>query len=189
MAGARHWARQAFNNQNDDEGYGPGSGSQSWWWTPVSSSTSYLLHTILTHAQAGMATRYAIVALLFFFVFAFFVGGYYHAQRRLRNGKEPLAYHRWMVRRRQTYYPPQPRYGWPQDPNAPAYGPTYGPSYGMEGYPPPPPAYNNAEVPPPVYQPPQGASKAMADQNFGQTNRAGESSSGGVAEPAATARQ
>ena len=33
MAGARHWARQAFNNQNDDEGYGPGSGSQSWWWS------------------------------------------------------------------------------------------------------------------------------------------------------------
>jgi hypothetical protein len=91
-----------------------------------------------------------------------------------------------MVRRRQAYYPPQPRYAWPHDPNAPSYGP----SYGMEGYPPPPPAYNNAEAPPPVYQPPPGATKAMADQNFAQTNRAGESSgSGGVAGPAATARQ
>ena len=180
MAGASHWKRQAFNNQNDNENYGYGN---SWWWTPVSSTTQHLLYVPrLTHAQAGLAVRYAIVALLFIFLFAFFIGGYYHAQRRLRNGQQPLAYHAWMVRRRQAYYPPQPRYAWPHDPNAPAYGP----SYGMEGYPPPPPAYNNAEVPPPVYQPPQGATKAMADQSFGRTNRAGESSaSGGVAGPAA----
>ena len=140
----------------------------------------------LINLQAGMATRYGIVAILFALVVLFFAGGYYHAQRRLRRGQPPLPYHRWMVRRRQQYYPPQPRYGWPTDPNAPAHGP----SYGMEGYPPPPPAYTNAEVPPPVYQPPQGATKAMADQNFAQTNRAGESSnSAGVAEPAASARQ
>ena len=132
-----------------------------------------------------MATRYAIAAILFAAILAFFVGGYYHAKRRLRNGQQPLAYHRWMVRRRQVYYPPQPRY----DPNAPGYGPNQGPSYGMEAYAPPPPAYNNAEVPPPVYQPPQGATKAMADQNFTQTNRAGESSaSADVAEPPASAR-
>lgn len=140
----------------------------------------------LIDSQAGMATRYAIVAILLALIVLFFAGGYYHAQRRLRRGQPPLAYHRWMVRRQQQYYPPQPRYGWPHDPNAPAYGP----SYGMEGYPPPPPAYTNAEAPPPVYQPPQGATKAMADQNFAQTNRAGESSnSAGVSEPAASARQ
>ena len=57
-------------------------------------------------------------------------------------------------------------------------GPRYQPSqyaryrssqfqgYPMEGYPPPPPAYNAADAPPPVYQPPEGASKAMADQNI-----------------------
>jgi len=136
---------------------------------------------MLMDLQAGMATRYAIVAILFALVVLFFAGGYYHAQRRLRKGQPPLAYHRWMVRRQQQYYPPQPRYGY--DPNAPG-------SYGMEGYPPPPPAYTNAEAPPPVYQPPQGATKAMADQNFSQTNRAGESSSSaGVSEPAPSARQ
>lgn len=132
--------------------------------------------------QAGLAVRYAIAAVLFFLILAFFLGGYYHAKRRLRRGQQPLAYHRWMVRRQMNYYPPQPRYGWPQDPNV-------GPSYGMEGYPPPPPAYNNAELPPPVYQPPQGATKAMADQNFAHTSRAGESSaSGGFAGPAGSAR-
>ena len=135
---------------------------------------------LLTTLQAGMATRYAIVAFLFGAILLFFVGGYYHAKRRLRKGQAPLPYHRWMVRR-QYYYPTQPRYAYPPDPN--------GPSYGMEGYPPPPPAYNNAEAPPPVYQPPQGATKAMADQNFAQTNRAGEGSgSGGLSVPAASAR-
>jgi hypothetical protein len=41
MAGAAQWKRQAFNNQNDNEGYSYGYGSrhESWWWTPVSSTT------------------------------------------------------------------------------------------------------------------------------------------------------
>lgn len=147
-----------------------------------------LQYAILMYLQAGMAVRYVLVALLFASIFFFFVGGYYHAQRRLRKGQQPLAYHRWMVRRRPAYYPTRPRYS-PHDPNAPGHAPN-GPSYGMEGYPHPPPAYNNAEAPPPVYQPPQGATKAMADQNFTQTNRAGESStSGAVSEPAPSARQ
>ena len=117
-----------------------------------------------------MAVRYSIVAILFAALLASFVGGYYHAQSRVRKGLPPLAYHRWMVRR-SYYYPPQQQqqYAYPQQN-----------SYGMEGYPPPPPAYDRAEVPPPVYQPPQGASKAMADQNW---RGAGEGS--GNAGPAA----
>jgi hypothetical protein len=133
---------------------------------------------VLISLQTGMAVRYAIVAILFFAILAFFVGGYYHAQSRIRKGLPPLPYHRWMVRR-SYYYPPQPRYMYPPEP------PRH--SYNMDGYPPPPPAYNNAEAPPPVYQPPAGATKALADQSFGQTNRAGEgSASTGVAVPAPT---
>lgn len=49
-----------------------------------------------------------------------------------------------------------------------------------QGWAPPPPAYNQWDAPP-VYQPPQGASKAAADQNFERT--AGESSVGGVGAP------
>ena len=130
-----------------------------------------------------MAKRYAIVAVIFALVL-FFVCGYYHARRRLSRGQEPLAYHRWMVRNRlRNMSHAQSRNAWPHHSNAPAYGQ----SYPMDEYPPPPPAY---EAPPPVYQPPQGATKAMADQNFSQTNRAGESSaSGGTAGPPDAARQ
>ncbi|KAK3714643.1 hypothetical protein LTR37_007623 [Vermiconidia calcicola] len=174
MAGL--WKRQAplDSNSSDSDyddaydngnGYGGYDGETSWWWTP-----------------AGMATRYAIVAILFAFILFFFVGGYYHARSRVNNGQQLLPYHRWMVRR-SYYQPAQPRYPFRQD----QYNQQ---SYGMEGYPPPPPAYSNEEAPPPVYQPPQGATKAMADQSFGGTNRIGEGSgSGGISAPAISARQ
>ncbi|KAK3675731.1 hypothetical protein LTR78_004372 [Recurvomyces mirabilis] len=138
------WKRQFSTNGDNgygDDGYGYGSGYdgyESWWWTP-----------------AGMAVRYVIVALLFASVLLFFVGGYYHARRRLRKGLPPLRYHRWLVR--QHILNSQQQYGRHQNPpNA----------YQMENYAPPPPAYNHAEMPPPVYQPPQGASKIMADQSY-----------------------
>jgi len=34
------------------------------------------------------------MALIFFLFLAWFVGGYYHAQRRMKKGLPPLAYHR-----------------------------------------------------------------------------------------------
>ena len=34
------------------------------------------------------------MALIFLLLLAWFVGGYYHAQRRMRKGLQPLAYHR-----------------------------------------------------------------------------------------------
>ena len=141
-----------------------------------------------------MTTRYAIVALLFFVLLAFFVGGYYHAKSRIRKGLQPLAYHRWMVKgnaTRTAFYPPPARQPYSRD--AYYHRPGDHQDYAMEHYPPPPPAYNNAEVPPPTYQPtpgpPPGATKAMADQSFSETNRVGESAGAGPAMPQAAARQ
>lgn len=140
----------------------------------------YML-TILCTCQAGIATRYAIIALLFGSVLLFFLYGYHHTQRRLRRGQEPSRLFRWMARRQQ-YYSPQPYGAYPQPPNHAAYQ--------MENHAPPPPAYTHAGVPPPVYQPPHGASKAMADQDFHGTNRPGEASaSGGLPPPPTAARQ
>ena len=163
----------------DDYDYYDG---QSWWWTPVRCGHSLSYHDrIANEQQAGMAVRYAVVAILFAFLLIFFVGGYYHARRRLRKGLQPLAYHRWMVRRhmrpqQQHAYMPQQRY--PQSQGYQNQG------YQMDHYAPPPPAYNHADAPPPVYQPPEGGSKVMADQSYVYTqplpqtpgHEAGESS-------------
>lgn len=125
-----------------------------------------------------MAVRYAIVGSLFALALLYFVGGYFHALRRLRKGLPPLRYHRWMVQRRLYmmnamnngqnnnngsggYYNSGAAYYGPPGSQQPGQG-----GYQMENYPPPPPAYNPQEVPPPTYQPPEGASKVLADQHY-----------------------
>ena len=131
-----------------------------------------------------MGIRYAIVALAFGILLLYFVGGYAHARRRMKKGLPPLAYHRWMVNRRL-----QPSYGMRYA--QPHYGQNQG--YQMENFAPGPPAYHNEEAPPPVYQPPQGSSKVMADQSFayGHQMENGQNSGAvpGVAPPPATAHQ
>ena len=105
-----------------------------------------------------MAVRYAVVALLFATILLFFVGGYVHARRRLNKGLAPLPYHRWMVRR--YMHPPSQQQGYQFHPQPQYQG------YQMENYAPPPPAYTAADAPPPVYQPPVGGSKVLADQSY-----------------------
>lgn len=119
-----------------------------------------------------MAVRYTIIILIFASIVIFFLGGYWHAQRRIRQGLPPLPYHAWMVRK--AYRRQQPQYN---------YNPYYqqpGPYQQQQGYamhenepPLPPPPYT---APPPAYAPPVGASKAMADQTFHAVERPGESS-------------
>lgn len=138
-----------------------------------------------------MAVRYAIVAILFGAILLFLVGGYYSTQRRLRRGQQPRPVFRWMVRRRQAYYynPHQPPYPPRQQQHYAHYSDPNSQGYGMHGYPAPPPPYSTGEMPPPVYQPPTGASKAMPDQNVEIVGRAGEaSSSAGVEQPPPVAR-
>nr|POF07872.1 hypothetical protein CFP56_66164 [Quercus suber] len=168
------WKRQSgvsteFGGSSADE-QTPGNNEGSWWWS-----------------TAGFTVRYIIVAVIFGALLLFFVGGYYHATRRVRKGLPPLPYHRWMVQRR--IWGSEPRYN--QYPHRPAHhvsqGYQQGQTYRMEGYAPPPPAYNSEHAPPPAYQPPQGGSKAMADQNFPVVHErsVGESSTGVAAPPPA----
>jgi hypothetical protein len=44
--------------------------------------------------QEASAVKWSIVAAIFLIAFLWFVGGYYHAQSRMKKGMPPLAYHR-----------------------------------------------------------------------------------------------
>lgn len=132
-----------------------------------------------------MAVRYAIIGVLFALILLYFIGGYYHARRRLSRNLPPLPYHRWMVRSRlrgPVYAHAMPTYQQPYYSQAQGYHAPQGSQGG--GYAPPPPAYGMHEAPPPVYQPPAGGSKVAADQHYVAV---GEASNGGPAAPAPAA--
>jgi hypothetical protein len=148
---------------------------------------THLTNQLTIPSQTGSAVRYTIVAVLFFLLFAYFVGGYWHARRRARKNLPPLRYHAWMLRRSTR----GPRYYYPQH-GAPMYNgnnqqnPYYGQqqqqhpdSYGMQNstFAPPPPAYQAGDAPPPVYQPPRGSTKVAADQNYQEVRNGGGESS------------
>ncbi|KAI5212903.1 hypothetical protein E4T42_07300 [Aureobasidium subglaciale] len=150
MAPSQLLFKRACNDIDQSDCY------DSWWWS-----------------SSGYGVRYAIIALIFVGIALLLFGAYFHAQRRIRKGLQPLAYHRWLVSRRRYRATPFPQnnytYYQQQDP---AYPPQQGyPMQNMGGAPhgnvefqPPPPAYGNWESPP-IYQPPQGASKVAANQN------------------------
>lgn len=170
------------------------AGTCTWWWSTVSHPAPSLQvksSSANIPSQAGMAVRYTIVAILFLLIFLYFIGGYWHARRRLRKNLAPLPYHRWMVKRHlyprpgQYYsYGPQahgvPMYAHPhyQNNGPPQQFPQHPDYYGMQGssHAPPPPAYHAGDAPPPVYQPPQGGSKVAADQSYAEVSRGGEGS-------------
>ncbi|KAH0144935.1 hypothetical protein KCU67_g12868, partial [Aureobasidium melanogenum] len=141
-----------------------------WWWSGT-----------------GYGVRYAIIALIFIGIALLLFGAYFHAQRRIRKGLPPLAYHRWLVSRRRYRATPFRQNNYTYYQQDPAYPPQQGhPMQNMNGayhgpaeFQPPPPAYGNWDAPP-VYQPPQGASKVAANQNTQPMARdevAGEGSS------------
>ncbi|MCJ1272743.1 hypothetical protein MMC21_000530 [Puttea exsequens] len=133
------------------------------------------------YSNTAVAIKWAIIAAIFVIFLLWFVGGYMHAQRRMKRGQPPLRYHRFLVPRRQRrMFAPQPQFGgyYPQTNG-------YGDGYPMQTYPQPPPAYHAEHVPPPVYEPPEGGSKVAPAQEYavpppdappGHAN-AGESSS------------
>ena len=47
-----------------------------------------------TGFRNAVIIKYSIIAAIFFAFFAWFVGGYFHARRRIKKGLPPLAYHR-----------------------------------------------------------------------------------------------
>ncbi|KAK0515947.1 hypothetical protein JMJ35_001981 [Cladonia borealis] len=117
------------------------------------------------YSNTAIAIKWAVVGAIILIFLLWFVGGYYHAQRRIKKGLPPLGYHRFLLPRRQrAQFMPRPQYGYyPQQQNR--Y--PNGDGYQMHNYPAPPPAYNNTEhIPPPVYQPPEHGSKVNPVQDW-----------------------
>lgn len=106
-------------------------------------------------------TGYIIKWSLFLGIFTIFglyiVIGYWHAKKRLSNGKIPLAYHRWLVSRSQLARV-DPRYAYPQPAGYTTYRPDY---YGMNAMP-PPPVYDPSR--PLIYDGPPGSTKVDSAQ-------------------------
>ncbi|KAI9886188.1 MAG: Vacuolar protein sorting-associated protein 8 [Watsoniomyces obsoletus] len=131
------------------------------------------------YSPAAMAVKWAVLAGILLFFFGFFVGGYLHAQRRMKKGLPPMAYHRvrrhvrvetvneltwyqWLVPRRQrAQFEP---HLW-QSQNQFSFYQAQDGGYNM--HPVPPPAYNPNMAAPPLYQPPTGASKVDPSQQMG----------------------
>ncbi|MCJ1425776.1 hypothetical protein MMC29_003676 [Sticta canariensis] len=139
------------DDRREDDGY--------WWYSPAAS-----------------AIKWAVIGAVFLIALLWFVGGYYHAQRRMKRGLRPLAYHRWLLPRSQrARFPPHNVFSIHQQQAG------YNDGYQMQSY--PPPAYDSSHAPPPAYQPPQGASKINPSQEWGvppsESPVPGESSSTG----------
>lgn len=95
----------------------------------------------------------------------FFFVAYFHARRRINQNLPPLAYHRWMVRRR---IQPTANLSTRPTPGAPVIA-TYVQNergeYVLQPMHSVPPAYNTSMPPPPVYPGPPGATKVDPNQD------------------------
>ncbi|KAL0257531.1 hypothetical protein SLS55_008345 [Diplodia seriata] len=135
---------------------------------PAFTSDDDYVYDSFWFSQTGIIIKYVIFGTSLFIFLVWFIGGYIHAQRRMKKGLAPLAYHKWLVPRYQRarfepqlqgvvyyqYHGQQPQYY--------AAGQN---GYPMQGYQEPPPLYNQDM--PPTYQPPPGASKADPQQHYG----------------------
>ncbi|KAJ9661803.1 hypothetical protein H2198_001768 [Neophaeococcomyces mojaviensis] len=130
------------------------------------------------YSETGYIIRWVIVAVLIGLVLLFLIGGYLHAQRRMKNNLPPLRYHSWLVSRRQRerFFPPRPQVYYHHAPYGYQHGGyQHGQAVPLNTYGPAPPAYGEHEWVPP-YQPPQGGSKVDPDQNYQHHNNGGSSS-------------
>lgn len=58
------------------------------------SNEAYLDEQLLTTLQTGYIVKWSIIGAIFLFFALFLLIGYFHAQRRMKKGLRPLAYHR-----------------------------------------------------------------------------------------------
>ncbi|KAG5920676.1 hypothetical protein E4U61_007612 [Claviceps capensis] len=130
------------------------------------------------NTQTGTIVRWVIFFLLLSLVLLYVVGGTLHAKKRIRNGQEPLAYHRFLVKRH--FREPPANQQWPNGQQQgyyyfqqqPQQSGFQQPAYPMNDM--PLPAYDPNR--PPVYSgPPEGGSKVDPSQNRAPTQRAQES--------------
>ncbi|KAK7725953.1 hypothetical protein SLS57_003542 [Botryosphaeria dothidea] len=119
------------------------------------------------YTKEGVIIKYVIFAVFMGIFLLWFIGGYIHAQRRMKKGLAPLAYHKWLVPRYQrARFEPQMQgvvyyqyHGGPQQYYAPGQN-----GHAMQPYPEPPPLYSGEM--PPTYQPPPGATKVDPQQQY-----------------------
>ncbi|KAF7511475.1 hypothetical protein GJ744_004664 [Endocarpon pusillum] len=112
------------------------------------------------YSTNGYIIKWSIIGAIILSFVLFLVLGYFHAQRRMKKGLRPLAYHRWLVPRSQrmrfdpTYQNQYMVYPMNREQDG----------YAMNGYAPPPPVYDRNNENAPTYLPPEGASKVNPDQ-------------------------
>lgn len=78
--------RQSIDGTNAGEEY-------YWNYSTVSTLQVHQRAGGLTVGQTAIAIKWTVIGAIILLILLWFVGGYYHAQRRIRNGKRPLAYH------------------------------------------------------------------------------------------------
>ncbi|OAL37477.1 hypothetical protein AYO20_03326 [Fonsecaea nubica] len=153
--GASILARQISDSSTSDDA------DDGYWW----------------YSSTAEAIKWAAVAAIVLAFSLYFLAGHMHARRRMQKGLPPLAYHRWLVSRRQkvAFLQQHPEYAnqfafyrAQQDQVYYSYAPGSGQVYQMGGmYGPPPPAYHEPEYVP-AYTPPQetGPNKVNPDQRY-----------------------
>ncbi|KAK0656604.1 hypothetical protein B0T16DRAFT_41632 [Cercophora newfieldiana] len=114
------------------------------------------------YTKNGVIVKWSLFLGFITFIGLYLLLGYLHAQKRIKKGLRPLAYHRFLVTRRQMATI-DPAYQYPQAeaPRPYFYNQQY---FGMQNMP-PPPVYDPTAARPPNYPgppgggPPDGASK------------------------------
>ncbi|KIX01550.1 uncharacterized protein Z518_09276 [Rhinocladiella mackenziei CBS 650.93] len=162
MDALRIFRRQTTTEDDTDDLY-----DGYWWYSP----TAY-------------AIKWAVIAAILLAALLYFVGGYVHAKRRMQKGLPPLAYHRWLIPRRQrmafTQQYPQyaNQFSFYRHAQTP-YG--HGQAYPMGSYGPPPPAYGEPDYVPAYTS--QGPNKVDPDQNYAPPSGPPPSNTAGLAAP------
>jgi hypothetical protein len=119
------------------------------------------------YTKTGVILKWSLFLGFILFIGLYFLLGYLHAQSRIKKGLRPLAYHRFLVSRRQMAQV-DPNYQYPQAEARPYFhNQQY---FGMQNMPnmPPPPVYDPNAARPPMYpgppSPPDGGSKVDPSQ-------------------------
>jgi len=110
------------------------------------------------YSRSAYIAKWSIFGAFLLIFLLWFLGGYLHAQRRMKKGLPPLRYHKFLVpyaQRAQFDLGLQNQFSFYRAQNQ---------GYGMDET--PPPIYDPNHVPPPTYQPPEGPFKVHANQDY-----------------------
>ena len=83
--------RQVNGDYSDDDNDGDGD---YWGYSPVCRTIPGMNVLQLMFVQTAMAVKWSFIGAILLLFVIWFVGGYYHAQRRIKRGLPPMAYHR-----------------------------------------------------------------------------------------------